>query len=116
MDLLKYSCHDTTSNFIDQIYSYSLHPLIIKPTRITKESVTIIDNILTNELLRVTSSGLIINDLSDHLPICKICDYTDGVHSCRNQYKTKETRLINDETLPHFFLQMTCIQLVGMTL
>ena len=27
---------------------------------------------------------------------------TDGVHSCRNQYKTKETRLINDETLHHF--------------
>ena len=53
-------------------------------------------------MLRVTSSGLIINDLSDHLPIFQICDYTDGVHSCRNQYKTKETRLINDETLQHF--------------
>ena len=75
MDLLKYSCHDTTSNFIDQLYSNGLHPLIIKPTRITKESATIIDNIFTNELLRVTSSGLIINDLSDHLPIFQICDY-----------------------------------------
>ena len=102
VDLLKYSCHDTTSNFIDQLYSYGLHPLIIKPTRITKESATIINNIFTNELLRVTSSGLIINDLSDHLPIFQICDYTDGIHSCRNQYKTKETRLINDETLQHF--------------
>ena len=85
VDLLKYSCHDTTSNFIDQLYSYGLHPLIIKPTRITKESATIIDNIFTNELLRVTSSGLIINDLRDNLPIFQICDYTDGVHSCRNQ-------------------------------
>ena len=100
VDLLKYSCHGTTSNFIDQLYSYGLHPLIIKPTRITKEIATII--IFTNELLRVTSSGLIINDLSDHLPVFQICDYTDGVHSCRNQYKTKETRLINDETLQHF--------------
>ena len=102
MDLLKHSCHDTTSNFIEQLYSYGLHSLIIKPTRITKESATIIDNIFTNELLRVTSSGLIIIDLSDHLPIFRICDYTDGVHSCRNQCKTKETRLINDETLQHF--------------
>ena len=41
-------------------------------------------------------------DLSDHLPIFQICDYTDGVHSGRNQYKTKETRLINDDTLQHF--------------
>ena len=56
VDLLKYSCHDTTSNFIDQLYSYGLHPLMIKPTRITKESATIIDNIFTNKFLRVTSS------------------------------------------------------------
>ena len=102
VDLLKYSCHDATSNFIDQLYSYGLHPLIMRPTRITKESATIIDNIFTNELQRITSSGLIINDLSDHLPIFQICDYTDDVHSNRNQYKTKETRLINDQTLQHF--------------
>ena len=94
--------HDVTSNFIDQLYSYGLHPLIMRPTRITKESATIIDNIFTNELQRINSSGLIINDLSDHLPIFQICDYTDDVHSSRNQYKTKETRLINDQTLQHF--------------
>ena len=50
VDLLKYSCHDVTSNFIDQLYSYGLHPLIMRPTRITKESATIIDNTCTNEL------------------------------------------------------------------
>ena len=78
-------------------------------------SLSIIDNIFTNELQRITSSGLIINDLSDHLPIFQICDYTDDVHSNRNQYKTKETRLINDQTLQNFS-QMPCLQLVGMTL
>ena len=74
----------------------------MRPTRITKESATIIDNIFTNELQRITCSGLIINDMSDHLPIFQICDYTDDVHSGRNQYKTKETRLINDQTIQHF--------------
>ena len=72
VDMLTYSCQDATSNFIDQLYSYGLHPLIIKSTRITKESATIIDNIFTNELQRITFSGLIINDLSDHLPIFQI--------------------------------------------
>ena len=96
VDLLRYSCHDATNNCIDQLYSYGLHPLIMRPTRITKESATIIDNIFTNELQRITSNGLIINDLSDNLPIFQICDYTDDVPSIRNQYKTKETRLIND--------------------
>ena len=72
VDMLTYSCQDATSYFIDQLYSYGLHPLIIKPTRITKESATIIDNIFTNELQRITVSCLIINDLSDHLPIFQI--------------------------------------------
>ena len=45
VDLLTCSCHDATSNFIDQLYSYGLYPLIMRPTRITKESATIIDNI-----------------------------------------------------------------------
>ena len=86
----------------------------MRPTRITKESATIIDNIFTNELQRITSSGIIINDMSDHLPIFQICDYTDDVHSSRNQYKTKETRLII--TKPYSIFQMPCLQLVGMTL
>ena len=86
----------------------------MRPTRITKESATIIDNIFTNELQRITSSGIIINDMSNHLPIFQICDYRDDVHSSRNQYKTKETRLIM--TKPYSIFQMPCLQLVGMTL
>ena len=77
--------------------------MITRPTRIAKESATIIDNIFTNELQRITSNGLIINDLSDHLPIFfQICDYADDVHSSRNQYKNKETTLIHGQTLQHF--------------
>ena len=71
---LKYSCHDATNNFIDQLYSYGLHPLIMRPTRITKESAKIIYNIFTNELQRIKSSGLIINGMSEHLHIFQICD------------------------------------------
>ena len=86
----------------------------MRPTRITKESATIIDNIFTNELQRITSSGIIINDMSDHLSTFQICDYTNDVHSNRNQYKTKDTRLIM--TKPYSIFQMPCLQLVGMTL
>ena len=37
------------------------------PTRITAHSATLIDNIFTNHLTHNLFSGIIINDLSDHL-------------------------------------------------
>ena len=77
-----------------------LHPLITRPTRITKQSATLIDNIFTTELLRYTVSGLIINDLSNHLPVFQICDYVDNIHQKENQ--CFETSLINEETLQPF--------------
>ena len=59
------------------MFSLGLYPLIDKPTRITAYSATLIDNIFTNELDSTISSGLIINDISDHLPIFAICKYKD---------------------------------------
>ena len=44
-------------------------PLINKPTRITAYSSTLIDNIFTNELDLKHRSGVVIADISDHLPI-----------------------------------------------
>ena len=42
VDLLQ---HDTNNyNFIDHLYSFRLHPLITRPTRITTHSKTLIDN------------------------------------------------------------------------
>ena len=55
------------NNFIDMMYSYSLYPLILRPTRITKKSETLIDNIFTNDAINKTS-GIFISDASDHFP------------------------------------------------
>ena len=96
VDLLQCENHAATGNFIDQIYSYGLHPLITRPTRITKQSAKLIDNIYN----RATVSGLIINDLSDHLPVYQICDYVDNIHQQENQ--CFETRPINEEKLQSF--------------
>ena len=48
IDLLKYEEHRPTSEFLDLIYSYNVFPLISKPTRITSNTATLIDHILTN--------------------------------------------------------------------
>ena len=54
-------------DFIDMMYSYSLSPLILRPTRITDKSETLIDNIFTNDFIDKTS-GILISDTSDHFP------------------------------------------------
>ena len=107
--LLQCKNHAATGNITVQIYSYGLHPLITRPTRITKQSATLIDNTFTTELERYTVSGLITNDLSDHLPVFQICDYVDNIHQQENQ--CFDTRLINEEKLQSFISTLANMKL-----
>ena len=45
IDLLKFSEHGKTAEYLDNIFSQSFLPLIVKPTRITSHSATLIDHI-----------------------------------------------------------------------
>ena len=76
IDLLKYECNKGTTDFVDLMYSIGFLPLINKPSRITTESATIIDNIFTNDINYCSNyfNGLLINDISDHLPVFVICN------------------------------------------
>ena len=51
-------------DFLDLIYSYSLYPLILRPTRITDKSETLIYKFF----LLMTIGGILMFDTSDHLP------------------------------------------------
>ena len=44
-------------------------PLITRPTRITANKASLIDNIFTKNPLCRSLSSLFLNDISDHLPI-----------------------------------------------
>jgi hypothetical protein len=44
-------------------------PIITLPTRITSHTATLIDNIFTNHPDNYSFSGLLLSDISDHLPI-----------------------------------------------
>ena len=67
INLLKCGSHPGTQKFIDVRYIAGVFPLINKPTRITEDSATIIDNVITNNLKGNTISGIPINDISNHL-------------------------------------------------
>ena len=69
-DLLKHSTDDTSSNFVNLLASSGFLPCISLPTCITSQSSTLIDNFFCNDLSLVESSMVLLNDISDHLPIC----------------------------------------------
>ena len=48
INLLNYSKHAETTSFIDILYAHSFMSLINRPTRVAKESATLIDNVFTN--------------------------------------------------------------------
>lgn len=75
IDLLNPNNHKPTSEFIDLMYGMSFFPLITKPSRITSHCATLIDNIFTNNISNNTVNGLLICDITDHLPVFTIYDY-----------------------------------------
>lgn len=58
IDLLKWSEHKLTTDFCNEMFSFGLRPLTDKPSRITK-----------NVPHFFTTSGLLLSDISYHLPI-----------------------------------------------
>ena len=72
IDLLKYEQNNNANRFIHQMYSSHFYPVINKPTRISTNTATIIDNIFINNIDLNCMNGILINDLSDHLPVFQI--------------------------------------------
>ena len=86
IDLLSYNVNNNKKKILDQMFTMSLFPLINKPTHITNQCHSIIDNIYTNSINEDIISG-VIADISDHFPIFSILQ--------KDIHKKKETQ--------HFF-------------
>ena len=100
LDILHYNDHAQTQELVDNLFSHMLLPLITKPTRITANSATLIDNIFTNHLTEDICNGIIINDISDHLPIfAHVFDRNLKVNDTSTKILKRE---INETTLAHF--------------
>ena len=70
LDLLKTHLHKQTNQFPEKNLELDLIPSISKPTRITRKTATLIDNVLISQSLQAQMHPhLIVEDISDHLPI-----------------------------------------------
>ena len=68
LNLLEFDIHAHVNGFLNLLASFSLMPLITKPTRVTEHSSTVIDNIFCN-IQPLPHAGIVISDLSDHFPV-----------------------------------------------
>ena len=68
LDILNYDNNENTLNLLNSLMSQSLIPTITKPSQITDQTTTLIDNIFMTKPNGFVS-GILISDVSDHLPL-----------------------------------------------
>ena len=74
IDLLKHEEHRPSSDFVDILYANNMFPLIVKPTRVTDKSATLIDHIMTNnfDIYSRHKQGILMSSISDHYALFHI--------------------------------------------
>ena len=99
-NILNYENHSPTQELLDMFYSFLLLPYITKPTRVTTNSATLIDNIFCNDITNIenTFSGILYSDVSDHLPIF----YIDNLKKQKPETKYINKRFITPENIEIF--------------
>ena len=99
INLLNYGSHNKTNEFLDMMYSFNMYPLISKPTRISANKASLIDNIYSNTLENQGQSGIIYDDLSDHFPIYTVLKNKTCLSNCHQRKRQLKKRFINDDSL-----------------
>jgi hypothetical protein len=69
LDVLKINENKFISEYVDTLISHGFLQLITKPTRVSANSATLIDHILTNSLADSFDSYILCHHISDHFPI-----------------------------------------------
>ena len=93
---MKYTIHLETTKFLDVKYSLGFYPLIVKPTRICTKSTTLIDNIFTNDRCNEMNNYILIDYISDHLPVFSISSTFKWPHIENNRVNKRK---INENTV-----------------
>ena len=101
-DLLKHELHRPTEKFLDIMYANSYIPIINRPTRVPRDTCTLIANIFANNCSIDSHfvSGILTADITDHYILFHILKDKDGKKDNNNEYKT--VRIINGSRASRF--------------
>ena len=96
LDFLKSNKHCSTNDFIQNNLDFCLVLTITRPTRITKNSATLIDNIIVSQNFRgAFVSSVLVRDTSDHLPTACVLGSLISAKKEPLIVKCRDTRLKN---------------------
>ena len=101
INLFNHEVHAPTCNFLNLMFLHSYIPLINKPTRVTNQSATLIDNIFTNNHKNMLQ-GIMYTDISDHFPIFLI----DNNGKLTNNLKYTTNRNFSQANIDTFYNNM----------
>lgn len=90
------------SDFIHTLLTRRLIPVINQTTRLTKNSATIINNIITDDncILHLFSTNLLYEAVSDHFSILLLVDSAVELHNNVAQpNRTRQHNVVTDDTV-----------------
>ena len=93
--LLKTNKNTYYNNFHESLSGQGLFPMITRPTRLSDDSNTLIDNIFTNNLGKTHISGILTSPISDHLLNFCIFEDTHVCHIKKNMFVEIEKNRYN---------------------
>ncbi|XP_041463802.1 uncharacterized protein LOC121414811 [Lytechinus variegatus] len=99
INLLQYGSNASVNGFLDALASFNLVPLINRPTRVTENTSTLIDNIFSVGQLSIKSS-ILISDISDHFPV--IASFPLSIRNSRNINENSFSRNFGFENMQRF--------------
>ena len=102
INLLHYSKVTYVTDYVDMLHNLFCKFLVDIPARITKYSTTVNDQIYTNDLKSSIVSGIIRDDLSDHLPIFAISKKI----APQKALSKRKVRKIDDINVDHFIADL----------
>merc|ERR1712004_28510 len=103
INLINVDKHIGTHDFLDIIYENTLFPAITKPTRVTINSATLIDNIFIPIENEETLQRILYTDISDHFPVFVI-DYSN---ECSSEPPLLYKRVFSDTNKSKFHKQIS---------
>ena len=95
INLLK-NKNKSSNDLIEMFHSFGLFSLINKPTRVVKNSFTLIDHIWSNCLDKLKNNFIIHTNISDHFPVFSLFDFNnyDKNHSSNRNFFLIDSFLI----------------------
>lgn len=96
IDLLKINEHTDSNVFYNCLTSYHYLPTITRPTRITTNTSSLIDNIYCSSWSKLLYSYVIVSDLSDHFPVLACFSFETPGYKSPDR---KDVHIVNDKGL-----------------